>query len=47
MRKLGEAMKQVVSDAYEAEEGVAAKSALMNANRRRALSSAVPSAVRP
>jgi len=36
VRKLGEAMKQVVSDAYEAEEGVAAKSALMNANRRRA-----------
>ena len=36
MRRLGDALKQVVSDAYEAEEGVAARSALMNANRRRA-----------
>lgn len=35
MRKLGQALKQVVSERSEAEEGGAAKSALMNANRRR------------
>ncbi|HYS70986.1 MAG TPA: hypothetical protein VEM95_01045, partial [Thermoplasmata archaeon] len=36
MRKLGEALRRVVSDAYVAEEAVAVRSALMNANRRRA-----------
>ena len=36
MRKLGEALKQVVSEGYVAEEGAGAKSVLMNANRRRA-----------
>jgi len=36
VRRLGDALKQVVSDAYVAEAGAAARSVLMNANRRRA-----------
>ena len=35
MRKLGEALKAAVSEGYEPAEGAAAKSALMNENRRR------------
>lgn len=36
MRRLGDALKQVVGEAYEAEAGAALRSVLMNANRRRA-----------
>jgi DNA-binding transcriptional ArsR family regulator len=36
VRKLGDALKQVVAEGYEAEEGGAAKSVLMHPNRRRA-----------
>jgi predicted transcriptional regulator len=36
VRKLGEALKAVVSESFEAEPGIAARSPLMNANRRRA-----------
>ena len=36
MRKLGDALKQVVGEGYEAEAGAALRSVLMNANRRRA-----------
>lgn len=36
MRKIGEALKAVVSEGYEAEEDAAPESVLMNANRRRA-----------
>ncbi len=35
MRKFGEALREVVAERYEGEEGVAARSVLMNANRRR------------
>ena len=35
MPRLGEALKAAVSDGYEAAEGVAARSVLMNGNRRR------------
>ena len=35
MRKLGEALKAVVSEAYDAETSAAPRGALMNANRRR------------